>query len=119
MADLYTSLTNLKREMNGGRMPPMTPIPERALAVIDPALTPGLGALEEDPEKGLRCPVRGCGKWAHALSSHITSAHRNIGGVRGFKRMMSIPRTAALLSRREKARRSEDRPQHEGESGVH
>ena len=61
MADLYTSLIRAKQELNDGVLPPMTPVPENVQHFIDPAFTPGLGALEEDPEKGLRCPVKGWG----------------------------------------------------------
>lgn len=98
--DLYTSLTRLKQEMNGGRLPPMTPLPETALAVIDPNFTPGLGALEEDAEKGLRCPIRGCGKTFDALSMHLNAKHADIGGADGLRTLLSIPRTARLVSRR-------------------
>lgn len=96
--DLYTSLTRLKQEMNGGTLPPMTPLPEKALALIDPAFTPGLGALEEHPEKGLRCPVRECGEYRHRLSLHLNRCHKSIGGEAGIKAALSIPRTAKLVS---------------------
>lgn len=49
--DLYTSLVRLKQEMNGGILPPMTPVTGAALELIDPAFTIGLGALREDYEQ--------------------------------------------------------------------
>lgn len=97
---LYTSLVRLKQAMNGGTLPPMTPVPESVHHLIDPAFTIGLGALREDEEKGLQCPVRDCGEWRHRLSSHLRGAHRNIGGVAAVRRALSIPSTAPLMSQR-------------------
>lgn len=96
---LYTTLVRVKQELNGGRLPPMTLIPASALKWIDPSLTPGLGALEEDPEKGLRCPVRGCGVWRHCLTAHANKSHADIGGAARLRRLLSIPHTAKLVSR--------------------
>lgn len=100
MADLYTTLVRAKQELNGGVLPAMTPIPENAQNIIDPAFTPGLGALEEHPEKGLRCPVRGCGKWTHRLGDHLGKKHGDIGGARAVKYALSIPMGAPLASSR-------------------
>lgn len=96
---LYTSLVRLKQAMNGGQMPPMTPVPESVHHIIDPALTIGLGALMEDEEKGLRCPVRSCGEWFHNLGQHIRKTHTAVG-CDGVRRALEIPSTAALLSTR-------------------
>ncbi|HEX5437132.1 MAG TPA: hypothetical protein VFW98_08230 [Gemmatimonadaceae bacterium] len=98
MSELYTSLTRLKQTMNGGQMPPMTPIPEAARKIIDPAFTPGLGALDEDAGRGLRCPVRDCGQYYHALGRHLAVAHKNIGGSAAVRRALDIPKTVPLLS---------------------
>lgn len=106
-ADLYTSLVRAKQELNGGVLPAMTPIPEKLHAIIDPAFTIGMGALKEDPEKGLQCPVRGCGEYKHVLSYHLNTKHAGIGGVVGVKRALSIPATARLVSAMESARRSD------------
>jgi hypothetical protein len=94
---LYTSLVRLKQAMQNGATPPMTPIPESVHHIIDPAFTIGLGAITEDPVKGLRCPVRGCGTWHHVLSHHITSSHRSLG-VDGVRRALSLPATMRLVS---------------------
>lgn len=96
--DLYTSLTRLKQAMNDGRLPPMTPVPEKVHHLIDPAFTIGLGALEEDPVKGLRCPVRGCGVYRHSLTRHLDTKHRALGGAKAVRRALSIPSSAGLVS---------------------
>lgn len=101
--DLYTSLTRLKQELNDGALPRMTAIPKSSLAVIDPAFTIGYGAMAEDIEKGLRCPVRGCGVYRHQLTTHLNSTHRDIGGARTVRRLLSIPDTAPLYSRMRRA----------------
>lgn len=95
---LYTSLVRLKQEMNGGQIPPMTPVTGDALDAIDPSFTIGLGALEESTEKGLRCPVRGCGKYFHRLKKHFRVSHADIGGVEGILRRLSIPINVPLDS---------------------
>ena len=102
--NLYTSLVRLKQEMNNGVIPVMTPIPEKIQDVIDPAFTIGMGALYEDAEKGLRCPVRGCGVYRHVLTKHLDSGHRELGGASGIKDLLSIPHTARLVSRLTHAR---------------
>lgn len=96
MSDLYTSLVRLKQSLNGD-VPPMTPLTEAAAAVLDPAFTPGMGAIEEDAERGLRCPVRGCGDYFTNLGTHLSSAHRDIGGAREVKRLLDIQRNARLM----------------------
>jgi len=105
--DPYTTIVRAKQELNDGRLPPMLPIPAKARRIIDPAFTPGLGALEEDPEKGLRCPVRGCGVYRHRLVGHLESAHRAVGGARAVRVTLSIPDTAILVSRWARSRASE------------
>lgn len=104
--ELYTSLVRLKQEMNDGQLPPMTPLPKELHATIDPAFTIGYGALTEDPDKGLRCPIRECGRYAHNLTSHVNGSHKEIGGSRGLKKLLSIPQSAPLMSKshREHAR---------------
>lgn len=98
MAELYTSLTQLKMAMNGGQMPPMTPLTEEAKKLIDPEFTIGMGALMEDAQLGLRCPIRGCGQWTHGLSNHLYNQHRSVGGAAALKRALSIPPGVALTS---------------------
>jgi hypothetical protein len=96
--ELYTSLTRLKMAMNGGIMPPMTKLSEQALKLIDPAFTIGMGALEEDAVKGLRCPVRGCGQYYHALGYHLSRTHRAIGGLVAVREALGIPACVPFLS---------------------
>lgn len=106
--DLYTSLTRLKQAMNNGQLPPMTPLTEQAKKVIDPELTiaGGAGGIVADEERGLRCPIRGCGAWKHDLGRHVAMAHPTIG-VAAFREAMSIPKSAPLMSEtfRERKRR--------------
>lgn len=102
-AELFTNLLVLKRHINGGTLPPMTPLTERAERYLDPAHTIGMGALREDPEKGLQCPVRGCGRWYHRLALHLNASHRQIGGAVGVKRLLSIPHRVGLTSLSHKA----------------
>lgn len=101
--ELYTSLTRLKMALNGGQSAPMTPLTEAAKRLIDPDLTIGMGALMEDDEKGLRCPVRGCGKWFHHLTLHANNTHREVGGADGIRAALDIPPTATLISRKRAA----------------
>lgn len=101
--DLYTSLTRLKMAMNGGELPPMTPLPESALVAIDPAFTiggNGLGGLVEDEAKGLRCPVRGCGRWYHQITHHLDRSHAEEGGAARVRELLEIPASASLISTR-------------------
>lgn len=92
--ELYTSLVRLKQSMNGGQLPPMTPVTGKALEVVSPEFTIGMGALREDPEKGLQCPV--CGVFRRTLRRHLDSAHENLGGGDGVLRALSIPTTVGL-----------------------
>lgn len=98
MAELYTSLVRAKMALNGGEAPPMTPLSEVARRVLDPAFTPGEGALEEDAAEGLRCPVRGCGGYFHNLGVHLTMKHGDIGGAAMVRKLLSVPKTASLAS---------------------
>ena len=98
--DLYTSLVRAKQKLNGRVLPAMTPIPEKLHAILDPAFTIGLGALMEDREKGLRCPVRGCGEWRHKIKHHWDTAHAGIGGSDGLRRALSLPVAARLVSQK-------------------
>lgn len=97
---LYTSLVRLKQELNGGELPPMTPVPEDVQHIISPSFTIGLGGLMEDEGRGLRCPVRGCGKWFHSLTPHLNTAHARIGGAESVRRALSIPYSAGLVSQK-------------------
>jgi hypothetical protein len=96
--ELYTSLTRLKMAMNGGALPPMTPPTQDALALFDPAFFPGMGALNEDAERGVQCPVRGCGRWFQNLGAHWARGHPSIGGVAVLRRVLSLPHRAPLAS---------------------
>jgi hypothetical protein len=96
--DLYTSLTRLKMEMNDGVLPPMTPLPASAREYLDPTLTIGMGALQADTVRGLRCPVRGCGHWFHNLTHHLNRQHSAIGGADAVMAVLGIPSTARLVS---------------------
>jgi hypothetical protein len=119
MSKLYTSLVHLKMEMNGGTLPPMMPVPESVHGIIDPAFTIGLGALEEHPVKGLRCPVRGCGKYYQTLTKHLNYKHGEIGGERAIKRALSIPATAKLTSLRSRQRYGDVARRHRMADGLH
>lgn len=98
--NLYTSLVRLKQSMNDGRLPPMTPVPASAHQLIDPAFTIGLGALYEDSEKGLRCPIRECGGFYHNLGLHLRASHGSAGGSTAVRSALDIPLSAPLLSQR-------------------
>lgn len=102
--ELYTSLVQLKQAMNGGQLPPMTPVPENVQHLIDPTLTIGMGALMEDAEKGLRCPVRACGAWMHRLQRHWDTRHADIGGSQALRRALSLPHTVKLVSQQSAAK---------------
>ena len=92
--DLVTTLTLLKASMNGA-LPPLTPLTERALKFFDPAFVPGMGILAEDPEKGLRCPLRDCGSWRQRLNVHMKS-HRRTGD--WLRRELGLSPRAALIT---------------------
>lgn len=106
MSELYTSIRHFKAALNGGEVPPMTPLTEAAAKVIDPKLCLGMGGLIEDENKGLLCPVRGCGEYTHHLGTHLTKKHAGIGGHIGFRAALGIPRAATLESGRARVARS-------------
>jgi hypothetical protein len=97
MTPLYTSLAHLKIARNNGALPPMTDVPLTALDVIDPRFTIGLGALYED-ERGVRCPLRKCGRFFHSLTPHVNSAHPEIGAD-GLKTLLEIAPSSKLESK--------------------
>lgn len=94
---LYTSLVRLKQSLNGGVLPPMTPLNDRARKILDPAFANGMGSLVES-EAGLRCPVRGCGEYHHSLRLHMNRIHGEIGGSHAITRVLSIPSNVPLIS---------------------
>lgn len=106
MAQLYTSLVRVKQAMNGGALPPMTPLSETALKIVSPEHTIGMGAIIEDEERGLQCPVRGCGEWYQCLTKHLNWRHAEVGGADGVKEALSIPRNTRLSSARSRERNS-------------
>ncbi len=97
MAYPYTSISRAKLAI-GGKLPPMTPLGGSAKKILDSRFTIGLGALREDPARGLQCPVKGCGKWFHVLSRHLTSSHADIGGKVAVMDALEIPRMTRLVS---------------------
>lgn len=105
MSELYTSLTQLKISMNGGALPPMTPLTLEARAICDPEFSLGMGALVQDTEKGLRCPVRSCGRWVHSYRHHADARHADIGGSTAILRVLDIPQQVVLYSERLRATR--------------
>lgn len=107
MSELYTSLVRAKQELNGGTLPAMTPVPERVHHIIDPDLTVGMGALTEDPDKGLQCPVRGCGRWLVNLRQHLNGSHADVGGAKGVLRALSIPENVPLKPRAAREKQAE------------
>lgn len=98
---LYTSLVRLKQSMNGGVLPPMMPVPDAVRWLIDPQFTPGLGALEEDPDRGLRCPIKQCGGYYHRLGNHIAGAHKWVTPEQ-VQQILDIPTTLSLVSSSER-----------------
>lgn len=103
--DPFTSLTALKMAMNGGEVPPMTPLTERAKKLIDPEFTIGMGAFREDETKGLQCAVRGCGGFYHNLGKHLDMAHKAAGGRQAVLAALELPKTTRLSSQASVARR--------------
>jgi hypothetical protein len=76
MPTLYTSIAHTKLALhNGGAPPPMVRLPEAWRDRIDPDAIIGMGGLREDRERGLKCPIRGCGVWRHTLAKHLRTAH--------------------------------------------
>lgn len=106
MIKIYTSLTQLKMAMNGGRLPPMTPLTPAALRYLDPAFTIGMGAFAEDSDHGLRCPVKSCGTYAHNLTLHLNSVHGSIGGASAVRALLGVPPNVGLISARFRSRLS-------------
>ena len=98
---LYTSLTRLKMAMNGGTLPPVTSLTARARGLCDPAFAlgggadGGMGGLQAHSENGLRCPIRGCGKYFHHLGNHLRKHGISPSQLR---EVLSIPQTAHLIS---------------------
>jgi hypothetical protein len=90
MMDMYSTLSRAKQAMNGGDVPPLTPLTRAALKHIDPEFAPGMGVLVEDADKGFRCPVRGCGRYFQKLSVHLDGAHKDIGGSWGVRDLLSL-----------------------------
>lgn len=99
--ELHTTLLAIKAALTGQ---PMTPLPAAVVAVIDPTFANGMGSLQEDPARGLRCPFQGCGRWFHHLGQHAQRAHPNLGGAAGLRAALSIPSTAPLVSSQTRAR---------------
>jgi hypothetical protein len=63
-----------------------------------------MGALNEDDQGRIQCPVRGCGQWHHRLSQHLSMKHPLIGGADGIRAALSIPRSTSLYSARARAK---------------
>jgi len=105
----YTTLEHLKRSLNNGELPVMTPVAEKAKAFIDPAFVLGQGGLQEDSKRGLRCPVRGCGGFHHNLASHWTRQHaKTIGPVAVLREVLSLKPKTPLWSAAARSRASEN-----------
>lgn len=92
---LYTTLVRAKQAISLGHLPPMMELTPEAKAVFDPRFVPGLGGLEEDEEKGLRCPVRGCGNYYQHLGTHL-----KVHGItaRQFRKLLSIANNVPLAT---------------------
>src|SRR5690606_35849901 len=86
MAGLYTSLSRAKAEINNGELPPMEPLGDKERRLINPKflINGGKGGIVKHPTKGLRCPVRGCGRWYHHRGRHGGKSHPEIGGADGL-----------------------------------
>lgn len=98
MSELYTSLKHAKMAMNGGHLPPMTPLGETAKRFIAPEQVLGMGGLIEDKQKGLRCPVRGCTSYRHRLATHLNQWHGGLGGAAAVRAALDIPPGVSLCS---------------------
>lgn len=99
MSDLYTSQVHLKRVLAGQATAAFTPLPSEVAALIDPAFVPGMGALNEDAEGRLQCPMRGCGTFHSDLGAHVGASHRELKA-QGIRRLLGIPQTVGLSTRR-------------------
>lgn len=106
---LYTSLTIAKQELNGGAIP-MMPIPENVRHIINPDFVPGLGAFEEDPERGIRCPV--CGVFKQMLKNHIHMVHADIGGLAVVCKALSVRADQPIITECTRQRLSIKRTEH-------
>lgn len=82
MKDLFTTQV-LVKQLLGGDRPPLTPLTNAALEIVDPSFCPGMGILNEDIQKGIQCPIRGCGEFYHKLSAHLVRHDKNLGVPRG------------------------------------
>lgn len=98
MSDLYTSAVHLKRLLAGQATPAFTPAPEVVLKTLDPDFFPGMGALNEDDQGRIQCPVRGCGEWHREIGRHMSRQHKSLNGAAGIKAALGIPRTTTLVS---------------------
>lgn len=93
--ELYTSVLHLKRVLAGRATAAFVPV---SAHFIDPDCVPGMGALNEDADGRLQCPVRGCRKYFLHLSLHLNREHRNVGGAAGVREALGIPARVGLLS---------------------
>jgi hypothetical protein len=103
---LYTNLVRDKLIISGGNHPPMTELTPEALRVFDPEYLPGLGSLTEHPTQGIRCPLRGCGKYFQSLAAHLRRSHPKLSPVK-LKQLLSLDPGTALCSLRSSAKCSE------------
>jgi hypothetical protein len=101
--DLYTSQIHIKRLLAGQATARFTMAPESVLQVLDPAFFPGMGAVNEDDEGRLQCPVRGCGKWFTKLARHLSADHRALGGAQGVRAALGIRKSVPLTSKAARA----------------
>jgi hypothetical protein len=127
MADLYTTLHHAKLALLRGRPYSMTPANPEAERFLDPEFCVktqdgkiGAGGLIHDANRGLRCPVLGCGEYKHVLSRHLTERHADIGGTATIRRLLDIPKTAPLISEANRGmRRSTNAQRGKGLSPEH
>lgn len=103
MRELYTSQVHLKRLLAGQATPAFTPSPQSVLKVLDPEFFPGMGALNEDIQGRVQCPVRGCGEWHQLLARHLNISHKGIGGASAVKTALDLPLSSGLASARVRA----------------
>lgn len=99
MADLYTSQVHLKRVLAGQASAAFTSLPPEVAAILDPSFVPGMGALNEDAEGRLQCPVRECGTFHSDLGAHVGAVHRELKAF-GIRKLLGIPQTTGLSTRR-------------------
>lgn len=95
----YTTLEHLKRSLNNGELPVMTPLSEKAKRLIDQRFVLGDGGLQEDVRRGLRCPAKGCGGYFHNLAKHWASKHgKTIGPTATLREVLSLKPATPLWS---------------------